>query len=196
MFVVSDKGSKKTKSARVSPVSRRRQSFFSNGERSNSFVGTEEYVSPEVVRGDGHEYAVDWWALGILTYEMMYGKTPFRGQNQKETFRNVLMKPPEFVGKRTALTDLIERLLEKDPTKRLGYNGGATEIKRHAFFRGLSWDLLTEVSRPPFLALKEEDTPKGSKLDIKEHFRNLRKPPSVPPSPSSDYRVNVSLTEF
>ncbi|XP_042510861.1 serine/threonine-protein kinase UCNL-like [Macadamia integrifolia] len=203
--VVSEKGGlTKVKSARVSPVSRRKPSF-SDGERSNSFVGTEEYVSPEVVRGEGHEFAVDWWALGILTYEMMYGSTPFRGKNRKETFRNVLIKPVEFVGQRTILMDLIERLLEKDPTKRLGYTYGAVEIKSHPFFNGLRWDLLSEVLRPPFLALKDEEEIfteqiKVGGTDIREHFRNLRAPPSVPPSPlpspSSDYRVNVSLTKF
>nr|DAD29798.1 TPA_asm: hypothetical protein HUJ06_031266 [Nelumbo nucifera] len=197
--VMSELGLKKAKSARVSPVSRRRPSFVSRGERSNSFVGTEEYVSPEVVRGDGHEFAVDWWALGILTYEMVYGKTPFRGKNRKETFHNVLTKPPEFVGERTSLTDLIGRLLEKDPTRRLGYNRGAIEIKEHAFFRGLRWDLLTKVSRPPFLALKEEEEEeepgtavvwKG--IDIREHFQSLR----APPSPASECRREVSLAEF
>ncbi|XP_057956290.1 serine/threonine-protein kinase UCNL [Malania oleifera] len=202
--VASDKkGLKKAKSARVSPVSRRKQSF-SNGERSNSFVGTEEYVSPEVVRGDGHEFAVDWWALGILSYEMLYGKTPFRGKNRKETFRNVLMKPPEFIGKPTALTDLIGRLLEKDPTRRLGYYGGASEIKEHEFFRGLKWDLLTEVVRPPFLPSKEEECVTGKLtaggLDIREYFQKLRAPPSLPPSPlrspSFDQLRNVSYTEF
>ncbi|KAJ4969656.1 hypothetical protein NE237_002755 [Protea cynaroides] len=197
---VSEKGGlMKVKSARVSPVSRRRPSF-SNGERSNSFVGTEEYVSPEVVRGEGHEFAVDWWALGILAYEMMYGITPFRGKNRKETFRNVLSCDPEFVGKRTDLMDLIERLLEKDPTRRLGYRYGAPEIKRHPFFKGLKWDLLTEVLRPPFLALKDEDETLKGKIDIREYFQNLRAPPSIPPSPlpspSSDCRRNISLTEF
>ncbi|EXB48381.1 Serine/threonine-protein kinase OXI1 [Morus notabilis] len=179
-------GLKKTKSARVSPVSRRKTSF-SNGERSNSFVGTEEYVSPEVVRGEGHEFAVDWWALGILTYEMMYGTTPFKGKNRKETFRNVLVKQPEFIGKPTALTDLIRRLLEKDPTRRLGYSRGACEIKEHDFFRGVRWDLLTEVSRPPFIPsrddadLTERSTAAG--FDIRDYFQKLRSPPSMPPSP-------------
>ncbi|KAF5201655.1 Serine/threonine-protein kinase UCNL [Thalictrum thalictroides] len=189
---------KKANSARVSPVSRKRPSF-TNGERSNSFVGTEEYVSPEVVRGDGHEFAVDWWALGILMYEMMYGKTPFRGKNRKETFRNVLTKSPEFMGKPTALIDLIDRLLDKDPTKRLGYNRGAVEIKEHYFFRGLRWDLLTEVLRPPFLtpfeenSLTEEITKR--KIDIKEYFR----PQAVtPPSPSRSTFNSPShdFTEF
>lgn len=199
------KGLKKAKSARVSPVSRRKTSF-SAGERSNSFVGTEEYVSPEVVRGDGHEFAVDWWALGILTYEMHYGTTPFKGKNRKETFGNVLMKPPEFIGKRSALTDLIGRLLEKDPTKRLGYNHGACEIKRHEFFRGVKWDLLTEVLRPPFLPSLEDDdltaklTPSGS--NIREYFdrqavTSLSLPSSPLSSPSIEgHRYNISLTEF
>jgi protein-serine/threonine kinase len=198
------KGLKKAKSARVSPVSRRRPSF-SNGERSHSFVGTEEYVAPEVVRGDGHEFAVDWWALGVLTYEMLYGTTPFKGKNRKETFRNVLFKAPEFIGERTALTGLIGRLLEKDPTRRLGYLGGASEIKDHVFFSGVRWDLLTEVLRPPFIPSREEDededltdnvTASTGGVDIREYFHKLRSPPSIPPSPSSERHRTVSLSEF
>ncbi|XP_052186167.1 serine/threonine-protein kinase UCNL-like [Diospyros lotus] len=193
-------GLRKAKSARVSPMSRRRTSFEA-GERSNSFVGTEEYVSPEVVRGDGHEFAVDWWALGILAYEMLYGTTPFRGKNRKETFRNILMKPAEFIGKPTALTDLIGRLLEKDPTRRLGYGQGAAEIKRHPFFNGVRWDLLTEVLRPPFLPSQEEEYPKESGFDIKDYFTKLALPASLPSSPLRSPSVgerphNVSLTEF
>ncbi|XP_050224397.1 serine/threonine-protein kinase UCNL [Mercurialis annua] len=190
MIPVSDKtGLRKAKSARVSPVSRKKLSF-TNGERSNSFVGTEEYVSPEIIRGEGHEFSVDWWAFGILTYEMLYGTTPFKGTNRKETFRNILYKKPEFVGKRNELTDLIERLLEKDPTKRLGYQRGACEIKEHVFFKGVTWDLLTEVLRPPYIParddvnnLTEKVTSGGGGIDIREYFQDLRKPPSLPPSP-------------
>ncbi|KAK7402215.1 hypothetical protein VNO78_14301 [Psophocarpus tetragonolobus] len=172
----------KPKPARVNPGS---PSF----ERSNSFVGTEEYIAPEVVRGEGHEFAVDWWALGILTYEMLYGRTPFKGRNRKETFRNVVFKAPEFVGRKTALTDLIMRLLEKDPTKRLGYVGGAAEIKGHHFFRGLKWDLLTEVLRPPFLPSPDHVT--TSQLDITGyfHFHTFKSPPSP-------LRNTLSLPEF
>ncbi|XP_021813960.1 serine/threonine-protein kinase UCNL-like [Prunus avium] len=187
------KGLKKTKSARVSPVSRRKPSF-SDGERANSFVGTEEYVSPEVVRGEGHEFAVDWWALGILTYEALYGTTPFKAKSRKETFRNVLTKTPEFIGKRTALTDLIERLLHKDPTKRLGYARGASEIKEHEFFRGVRWDILTEVTRPPFIPSREDGdlTEKATAggVSVRDYFQKLRSPPSMPPSP------DCQLTEF
>ncbi|KAL1197383.1 Serine/threonine-protein kinase UCNL [Cardamine amara subsp. amara] len=173
---------KKTRSARVNPINRRKKSF-SSGERSISFVGTDEYVSPEVIHGDGHDFAVDWWALGVLTYEMMYGETPFKGKNKKETFRNVLMKEPEFAGKPNDLTDLIRRLLVKDPTKRLGCHRGAEEIKEHAFFAGVRWDLLTEVLRPPFIPLRDDGELTVGGFDIREHFEELRTPSSAPPSP-------------
>ncbi|XP_045799862.1 serine/threonine-protein kinase UCN-like [Trifolium pratense] len=193
------------KIARVIPVSRRGVSF-SDGERSNSFVGTAEYVAPEVIRGDGHEFAVDWWAFGVLTYEMLYGKTPFKGKNKKETFRNVLFKSPEFVGRKTALTDLIERLLEKDPLKRFGYGGGASEIKEHEFFRGVKWEMLTEVVRPPFIPSKDDGYLTPEKfgegiVNISDYFEKLKSPAVVLPSsplrsPSSEFRDGVSFDEF
>ncbi|KAJ8563727.1 hypothetical protein K7X08_032179 [Anisodus acutangulus] len=194
-------GQRKVKSARVSPVSRRNPSSFY--ERSNSFVGTEEYVAPEILRGEGHEFSVDWWALGVLCYEMLYGTTPFKGKNRKETFMRILMMEPEFIGKKNALTDLIRKLLEKDPTRRLGYRRGASEIKEHEFFNGLRWDLLTGVRRPPFLPLRDgmeltEEVKKGG-INITEYFQKLKAPPSQSPSPSpshDEWRSNVSLTEL
>ncbi|XP_057797908.1 serine/threonine-protein kinase UCN-like [Salvia miltiorrhiza] len=185
-------GKKKAKSARVSPVSRRNPiEDFSANERSNSFVGTEEYVAPEMIRGDGHEFSVDWWALGVLAYEMLYGTTPFKGRNRKETFRKILLARPEYIGKPDPLTGLIGELLEKDPTRRLGYWRGAAEIKEHRFFRGLRWELLTEVSRPPFLPSRDE--PKEGGIDVKEHFRRMNLPPSPPPD---GCRSDLSLAEF
>lgn len=189
---------KKTKNARVAPVSRRKLSLTSNGERANSFVGTEEYISPEVVRGDGHEFAVDWWALGILAFEMLYGTTPFRGKNKKDTFRRIIMMQPEFIGRPSTLTDLIGKLLEKEPTRRLGYRRGACEIKEHPFFHGLRWDLLTELSRPPFLPSRDLPELKETKsIEIREYFEKLRMPPLSLDSPAREECLyNVSLTEF
>lgn len=69
--------------------------------RTNSFVGTEEYIAPEVIKGCGHTSAVDWWTLGILIYEMLYGTTPFKGKNRNATFANILREEvsfPEHVG--------------------------------------------------------------------------------------------------
>ncbi|XP_075481242.1 serine/threonine-protein kinase UCNL-like [Primulina tabacum] len=188
------KGSKKAKNARVSPVSRRNHSEFPTDERSNSFVGTEEYVSPEVIRGDGHEFSVDWWALGVLCYEMLYGKTPFKGKNRKETFSKILLAEPEYIGKPSAVTDLIGKLLEKDPTRRLGYLRGTCEIKEHEFFDGLRWDLLTEVLRPPFVPSTDET---DGRIDIREYLQKLKLPPSPLWSPSREEgRHSASLTEF
>ncbi|KAI3716526.1 hypothetical protein L1987_67461 [Smallanthus sonchifolius] len=189
---------KMAKSARVTPMTRRHASF-SSGERSNSFVGTEEYVTPEMVRGDGHEFAVDWWALGILSYEMLYGTTPFRGKTRKDTFGRILMMPVKFTGKPTPLTDLITKLLDKDPTRRLGYERGACEIQEHPFFSGLQWDLLTEVERPPVIPSRDdgESASKQGGFNITEYFQKLRQLPSPLESPSrDDCGYNVSFTEF
>ncbi|XP_023633499.1 phototropin-2 [Capsella rubella] len=120
--------------------------------QSNSFVGTEEYIAPEIITGAGHTSAIDWWALGILLYEMLYGRTPFRGKNRQKTFANILHKdltfpssiPVSLVGRQ-----LINTLLNRDPSSRLGSKGGANEIKQHAFFRGINWPLIRCMSPPP-----------------------------------------------
>ncbi|KAK4768509.1 hypothetical protein SAY87_003650 [Trapa incisa] len=115
--------------------------------KSNSFVGTEEYVAPEMILGGGHDFAVDWWCLGVVLYEMLYGETPFRGSNRKETFYRILGKTPELAGETTPLRDLIGKLLEKDPRQRLGVEG----IKGHDFFKGMTWQSVLEIARPPFI---------------------------------------------
>uniref|UniRef100_A0A0D9VHZ8 non-specific serine/threonine protein kinase n=1 Tax=Leersia perrieri TaxID=77586 RepID=A0A0D9VHZ8_9ORYZ len=116
-------------------------------KKSNSFVGTEDYVAPEIVAGSGHDYAVDWWGLGVVLYEMVYGRTPFRGRSRRETFQRVLAARPELPGEPTPLRDLIGLLLEKDPAKRLGAHG----VRRHAFFRVVDWERVLDVARPPFI---------------------------------------------
>ncbi|WVZ65368.1 hypothetical protein U9M48_014745 [Paspalum notatum var. saurae] len=194
---------KKAKSARVSPMDRGKKllSFCSAGERSFSFVGTEEYVAPEVVRGDGHEFAVDWWALGVLVYEMSQGRTPFRGRSRKETFRNVLLREPAFSAdarrRWPELTDLISRLLEKDPVRRLGFAGGADEVRAHPFFAGVAWDLLQEVSRPPFIPTPPDDIVACEGFSVVEYFDKLHQPPPSPsPSPAEHSPEEELLPEF
>ncbi|KAG6504646.1 hypothetical protein ZIOFF_036981 [Zingiber officinale] len=119
----------------------------SSSGKSNSFVGTEEYVAPEIIQGRGHDFAVDWWGLGVVLYEMLYGRTPFRGQDRKETFYRILTKQPELTGEPTPLRRLLRRLLEKDPARRISCEG----IKAHEFFEGIIWDEVLRVARPPFI---------------------------------------------
>eukprot|EP00270_Netrium_digitus_P005956 TRINITY_DN1803_c0_g1_i3.p1 TRINITY_DN1803_c0_g1~~TRINITY_DN1803_c0_g1_i3.p1 ORF type:complete len:952 (+),score=329.11 TRINITY_DN1803_c0_g1_i3:111-2966(+) len=118
---------------------------------SNSFVGTEEYIAPEVISGTGHSSPVDWWALGIFIHEMLFGRTPFRGRNRQKTFTNVLTKElsfPENPPVSESAKALIRALLEKDPKQRLGSTLGANEIKSHAFFSALKWPLI-RCKTPP-----------------------------------------------
>ncbi|KAM5562858.1 hypothetical protein ABKV19_017843 [Rosa sericea] len=120
--------------------------------QSNSFVGTEEYIAPEIVSGTGHSSAIDWWALGILLYEMLYGRTPFRGKNRQRTFNNILHKDltfPSSIPVSLAARQLINALLQRDPATRLGSTTGANEIKQHPFFRGITWPLIRCMRPPP-----------------------------------------------
>ncbi|CAM0905001.1 unnamed protein product [Alopecurus aequalis] len=118
---------------------------------SNSFVGTEEYIAPEVITGAGHTSAIDWWALGILLYEMLYGRTPFRGKNRKKTFYNILHKDltfPSSIPVSLEAKQLIHGLLQRDPSSRIGSNSGANDIKEHPFFEDIYWPLIRCMSPP------------------------------------------------
>lgn len=116
-----------------------------------SFVGTEEYIAPEVITGWGQTSAVDWWTFGILLFEMMCGTTPFKGQSQTETFSNIMhghLKFPKNLELTKHAKDIIKRLLHADPKKRLGGHYGAAEIKEHAFFKGVQWALIRNDTPP------------------------------------------------
>ncbi|KAK9269447.1 hypothetical protein L1049_001221 [Liquidambar formosana] len=123
---------------------------------SRSCVGTHEYLAPELVSGCGHGNGVDWWAFGVFIYELVYGTTPFKGGSKESTLRNIAssrdvrffgLGEREEAGVEEA-RDLIERLLVKDPRRRLGCARGATDIKRQPFFDGIKWPLI-RTYRPP-----------------------------------------------
>jgi len=128
--------------------------------RSKSFVGTHEYLAPEVISGNGHGSAVDWWTFGVFLYEMLYGRTPFKGENNEKTLMNILKQPLAFprvssvsssskeFEEMVKVQDLISKLLVKNPKKRIGCCMGSVEIKRHEFFKGVNWALIRSV-RPP-----------------------------------------------
>ncbi|KAK7844399.1 serine/threonine-protein kinase kipk1 [Quercus suber] len=121
--------------------------------RSNSFVGTHEYLAPEIIKGAGHGAAVDWWTFGVFLYELLYGRTPFKGGNNDETLANVVLQSLKFPDSPLVsfqARDLIRGLLVKEPENRLGSMKGAAEIKQHPFFEGLNWALI-RCTTPPEL---------------------------------------------
>ncbi|BES89743.1 Protein kinase C terminal domain [Nesidiocoris tenuis] len=129
-------------------------------QRAYSFCGTIEYMAPEVVKGgsSGHDIAVDWWSVGVLTYELLTGASPFTVEgernNQQEISRRILrVNPPIPEDLSPEVSDFISKLLIKNPRERLG--GGvedAEELKRHAFFKGLNWtDLAGKAVPAPFV---------------------------------------------
>ncbi|EER95166.1 hypothetical protein BDA96_01G462800 [Sorghum bicolor] len=120
---------------------------------SKDCVGTHEYLAPELVSGSGHGNGVDWWAFGVFLYELVYGRTPFKGHTKEATLKNILSKQvtyPQLDGEADAsqLRDLVGRLLERDPRRRMGATRGAAEIKRHPFFAGVDWALIRCVAPP------------------------------------------------
>ncbi|XWS73942.1 hypothetical protein CRYUN_Cryun02cG0172700 [Craigia yunnanensis] len=121
--------------------------------RSMSFVGTHEYLAPEIVSGEGHGSPVDWWTLGIFMYELFYGVTPFTGVDHELTLANIVARALEFPKEPTipaAAKDLISQLLVKDPARRLGSTMGASAIKHHPFFQRVNWALL-RCTPPPYV---------------------------------------------
>ncbi|VVB02075.1 unnamed protein product [Arabis nemorensis] len=122
--------------------------------RSGSFVGTHEYVAPEVASGGSHGNAVDWWAFGVFLYEIIYGRTPFAAPTNDVILRNIVKRPLAFPTDSPATMfelharSLISGLLNKDPTKRLGSRRGAAEVKVHPFFKGLNFALIRTLTPP------------------------------------------------
>ncbi|KAL3519255.1 hypothetical protein ACH5RR_017404 [Cinchona calisaya] len=126
--------------------------------RSMSFVGTHEYLAPEIIKGEGHGSAVDWWTFGIFLYELLFGKTPFKGSGNRATLFNVVGQPlrfPESPVVSFAARDLIRGLLVKEPQHRLAYKRGATEVKQHPFFEGVNWALIRCATPPEIPKLVE-----------------------------------------
>ncbi|KAJ7638996.1 hypothetical protein FB45DRAFT_904448 [Roridomyces roridus] len=111
------------------------------------FVGTPDYLAPETILGlRGDDAAVDWWALGVITYEFLYGIPPFHAETPEKVFENILSGHIEWhddwVDFSPEARDFMSRLMTLDPARRLGSNG-ADEVKAHPFFDGIVWDKVT-----------------------------------------------------
>jgi len=123
-----------------------------NPDECNSILGTVEYMAPEVVLGKKYGKAVDWWCLGAIGFDLMTGNPPFRGQNHAKIQDNIVKQKlvlPYFL---TAdAKDLLTRLLQKNPAKRLGSNmpKDLETIKKHRFFRKIDWKKLAARELEP-----------------------------------------------
>ncbi len=133
----------------------------SDTERASSFVGTAEYVSPELLNHKGACKASDLWALGCVIYQLLVGRPPFKANNEFLTFQKIINLEYNFpAGFPEVARDLVERLLVSDPSRRLSI----VHIKNHKFFEGTTWGPALWKQKAP--RLKSFMSPSEDKINL------------------------------
>ncbi|CAO3585969.1 unnamed protein product [Absidia cylindrospora] len=171
----------------------------------DTFCGTSEYLSPEMLTGEPYSFGIDHWSYGTILYEMLAGITPFWADNHMEMYRRVLEDPLEFPAQDENglpeidfdTADFLAGLLDRDPRTRLGAQG-VDEIKSHAYFAGISWDdVYHQRLQPPyvpiltshtdfanfdaaFLEMSPTLTPMGSQVDLTQDMQDVFEDYSFP----------------
>ncbi|KAJ1806037.1 hypothetical protein LPJ75_005155, partial [Coemansia sp. RSA 2598] len=146
------------------------------GQMHYSVAGTANYMAPEVVSGVGYTYSVDWWSLGVVMYECVYGKRPFRHKKTNEELKRALMYEEiqfPIIADVQVSFDCISAMrgfLQKDPTQRLGCGAnGLDSIKSHPFFASINWPLLeAKQLDPPFAPSSDQ-----SNFDISHDLEEM-----------------------
>lgn len=112
--------------------------------KSYTLCGTPEYLSPELVLSKGHDKSADYWALGCLIFELLFGRTPFAHDNHQEVFKRILQSPRFLIFPDTvnpSVVDLISKLLAPNPDMRYGnLEGGVDDIKEHPWYSSVKFE--------------------------------------------------------
>ena len=143
---------------------------FQGTKKENTFAGSPEYASPEMITHEGHTIMSDWWSFGILIYELLYGITPFFNMDKNRMYE--LIEVGELKFPKTIIIEgnvkplrvseeaknIISKLLEKNPGSRLGRTG-LNEIKSHPFFGTLNFEMVRnkKLKSPYKPTIKEDD---------------------------------------
>lgn len=171
--------------------------LFDPEDHSRRFVGTPDYLAPETINGIGQDEMSDWWSLGCILFECLYGFPPFHASTPENVFQNILARnihwpdPEEDIASEEA-KDLINKLLELDPKERLGsnkedkYDSGGDEVRAHEWFADIEWDSLREdeasfVPQPAHVEDTEYfDTRGATNHNFSAEFEDQATSPSTP----------------